>query len=191
MSTVNEVLKNFSDWNATTRDELANLAALTNPEQGDQDVLANIQTDVTNVNACLESLVASASSLPNTISATQEHILDLNDKIIAEETSAAIARDRVAYIRNPAAATSNYESWFPLDRPMHPISIFILLGITIFICVFGLLMAGSAVGIDLSVAVAASSQINSLQSKISYPTMILGGLLIIFISLYATRTYAT
>lgn len=191
MTRVNEVLSSFSDWNTGTSNQLSSYGSLTTMIDGVDEILANIENDVIHVNACLQEKIRSSGSLPNTISATQEQILKLNDQITQEESNAAIARDRVAYIRNPATATSNYESWFPLGRPMQPISIMILLGITIFICVFGLLMAGSAVGIDLSVAVVASSKFDSLYSQVSYPSMILVGLLILFITLYATRTYAT
>jgi ABC-type multidrug transport system permease subunit len=63
-------------------------------------------------------------------------VSDLNEQIKQEEANASIARDRVAYIRHPERHVSNYESWFPIDRPIHSLSLIILIAITIFLGVF-------------------------------------------------------
>lgn len=152
--------------------------------------LAKISADLGNLQGCLQTKVSYMGQLPTTISGAQEEILDLNDEIAEAEIHATIARDRVAFIRDPSKGTSYYESWFPLGRPMQPVSLLIFIGLDIFLCVFALLMVASAYGIDLSVAVSATSTFNQAYGQMSYPTMILVGLLILFITLYATRTYA-
>jgi len=172
----------FTSWKGGVTSGLSELT--------DTAILAKITADLGNVEACLQTKVNDLRRLPTTISGAQQQILDLNDKIAEAETHAAIARDRVAFIRDPSKGTSYYESWFPLGRPMQPVSLLIFIGIDIFLCVFALLMIASAYGVDLSVAVSASSTFNQAYAEISYPTVILVGLLILFITLYATRTYA-
>jgi hypothetical protein len=71
--------------------------------------------------------------------------------IAKEEANASIARDRVSYIRDPGQNTSNYESWFPMNRPMHAASLLILLSISIFVTTFSLLMICSFLGVKVTV----------------------------------------
>jgi hypothetical protein len=184
-TTVDSVITEPTKFTAWRTGVTSGLSGLT-----DTAIFARITADLGNVQTCLQTKVNDLRRLPTTISGAQEQILDLNDKIAEAETHATIARDRVAFIRDPSKGTSYYESWFPLGRPMHPISLIILIGIDIFLCVFALLMIASAYGVDLSVAVSASSTFNQAFAQVSYPAMILVGLLILFITLYATRTYA-
>ena len=85
----------------------------------------------------------------NTIYESQQSVSDLNEQIAQEEANAAIARDRVAYIRNPERHVSNYESWFPIDRPIHTFSLILLMSINVFMGTFLILVALSMAGINI------------------------------------------
>jgi hypothetical protein len=95
--------------------------------------------------------------MQNTIYASQTDIQRINEQIMQEEANAAIAKDRVSYIRNPEENTSNYESWFPIDRPIHIVSLIILMSISIFIGTFLLLMISSVLGFDINMYIKTSS----------------------------------
>lgn len=139
-------------WSSEYTSSLNTLASLSAPPStAQQQTLSAAIKDIENMDECLESQIQELSSSSNNISANQETILALNAKIQKEEENAAIARDRVAYIRDPATAVSNYESWFPMGRPMKLVSMIAILGVTLFVSVFALLIALSAVGIDVSV----------------------------------------
>jgi len=103
-----------------------------------------------NMSVCLQEKVSSNSSLSNEISAAQEQILDLNDQIKAEEANSAIAKDRVAYIRHPEQTVSDYESWFPIDRPIHTFSLLVIMSISLFVSIFSILMLCSFLGVDIT-----------------------------------------
>ena len=142
----------FETWSSGYTSSLNTLASLTNPPSNtEKQTLNDAITDIKNMTECLESQIQELSSSSNNISANQETILALNAKIQKEEENAAIARDRVAYIRDPATSVSNYESWFPMGRPMKLLSMIAILGVTLFVSIFALLILLSAVGIDVSV----------------------------------------
>lgn len=92
-----------------------------------------------------------------TISTAHEDILSINDKIAEEEANAAVAQERVGYIRHPEQQVSSYESWFPMDRPMHKLTLIILISISIFLGVFLFLMIMSTFGVDVFLYVRPSS----------------------------------
>jgi hypothetical protein len=141
----------FSSWSQGYVSSLNILAGLTtNPSVSQQTTLVQATTDIMNMNLCLQSKVHSNSGLANSIHSSQEEIQTLNAQITQEEANASISRDRVAYIRNPERHVSNYESWFPIDRPVQTFSLVIIISISLFISIFTLLMIVSFMGINLS-----------------------------------------
>jgi len=104
-------------------------------------------------------------------------VSDLNEQIKQEEANAAIARDRVAYIRHPEQHVSNYESWFPIDRPIHTFSLILLMSITVFLGTFLILVGLSMGGINVifyrdSVSTYRSSWIRDQITPFSIVTLI-------------------
>ena len=142
----------FGTWSSEHRSSLNSLASLSVPPSTSQeDTLNAAVKDIQDMTQCLQDQIRNLSSSSNEISANQETILALNAEIEKEEANAAIARDRVAYIRDPATSVSNYESWFPMGRPMKILSMIAILGVTLFVSIFALLIALSVVGVDVSV----------------------------------------
>jgi len=152
---------NFNTWYSQKKTTLDGYASQSStPSNADQASISAINQDITGMYACLQSKVNANGGTPNDISSAQEQILNLNDQIAEEEANAAIARDRVSYIRHPEQNTSNYESWFPIDRPMHTSSLIVIMSISIFLSVFGLLMILSFLGVDLTVFIQPSVGFN-------------------------------
>jgi len=114
-----------------------------------QDI-ALVSNDIKSVNSCLATSIQSSSSAANQIFLMQEQILTLQDQIEREAEHTRIAKDRLAYSQEPVKYSSNYSSWFPATRPLYYITIVVLLSISLFIGMFGLLFALSLIGIDLS-----------------------------------------
>jgi hypothetical protein len=111
--------------------------------------IAAISDTLMKMSLCLEIKSNAVSGTANDISQTQEAILNLNEQILKEEENVAIAKDRVGYIRHPEENVSNYESWFPIDRPIHTLSLIIILSISLFVLIFLLLFLLSFLGIDI------------------------------------------
>jgi len=98
---------------------------------------------------CIQSKVNTNGNLPNTIYASQDQISKLEAQIAQEEANAAIARDRVSYIRHPEQNVSNYESWFPIDRPIQTFSLLIIMSLSVFLGTFILLLLLSFMGVNV------------------------------------------
>jgi hypothetical protein len=181
-STINTRLStqaNFDLWNNQTKSTLQGYTTKTSVVSSDPASLAAINQDITGTYACLQSKITAAGGTPNDISSAQEQILNLNDQIEQEEANAAVARDRVSYIRHPEQNTSNYESWFPIDRPIHTSSLLVIMSISLFLSVFGFLIIMSFLGIDLTLFIQPSVGVNRsgmfywLYSQITPLTIIL------------------
>lgn len=141
---------NFNSWKANYTASLNTYAAQTvEPSSTQQTSLTGIMNDIANMNLCLQSQVRSRTALPNTIYSSQQQVTDLKEQIKLEEENVSIARDRVRYIRHPEQNVSNYESWFPIDRPIHTFSLLIIMSITVFLGTFILLLILSFCGIDI------------------------------------------
>ena len=141
----------FSNWSQRYTSSLNILAGLTTvPSSSQQTILVGATTDIMNMNLCLQEKVRSNYGLANSIHSSQDQIQELNAQIAQEESNASVAKDRVTYIRNPEQHVSNYESWFPIDRPIQTFSLVLIISISLFVSIFALLMLVSFMGINLS-----------------------------------------
>ena len=138
----------FSTWKTGMQGRITNLGS--SGSSGSSDLTA-IQTEIQTVVDCINGRITRVESSTNTIFNGQYDIADLQKQIETEKANIDIAKQRLESIRHPERHTSFYESWFPIDRPMNPVTIITLLTLTIFISVFLLLCFLSLAGINLTI----------------------------------------
>jgi hypothetical protein len=138
----------FSTWKTGMQRRITNLGS--SGSSGSSD-LAAIQTEIQTIVDCINGQITRVESSTNTIFNGQYDIADLQKQIETEKANIDIAKQRLESIRHPERHTSFYESWFPIDRPMNPVTIITLLTLTIFISVFLLLCFLSLAGINLTI----------------------------------------
>lgn len=146
----------FNLWKETTATTINRLIASANVKNGqlsdgEKAEYEGLQKDVFNTLACLQEKQTAESSTTNQIHTAQTQILELQDQLKQREEEIQIAKDRVAYIRDPDAHPSYYQSWFPLDRPMKPASIPIFIGIVVFCSMLIVLALLSFIGVHVSI----------------------------------------
>lgn len=146
----------FGAWKGVTSGTLNSIssaaaAGTIPPSQNESSTLSTTSADIFATTACIQEQISTLGSTTNRIQSAQTSILNLNKEIEDAKAQVNVARDRVGYIRHPEQTTSFYESWFPIDRPMHVTSVPVFLAITVFLFVFALLMVFSALGINLQV----------------------------------------
>jgi hypothetical protein len=174
-------LLTFNDWKNTTSAQLNAISAnaqngSVQPSPTESNTFATLSADIFNTTACIQSELTNLAGTSNTISQMQQEILSTNDAIVQAEADISISRDRVAYIRNPEQRTSYYESWFPLDRPMHVGNVPFFVGATVFILLFGLLLILSFMGVDFSIIIHPTLLVNLqyIFSQFTWLTLIQG-----------------
>jgi len=163
--------------------------------QGSQTI-QTIQAETQRVLDCINDKIGAIGASTNTIFNGQYDIADLEAEIAQEQASIDIAKQRLESIRNPEKHTSPYQSWFPIDRPIQPITLIVLMSLTIFISVFLLLMVLSAAGIDLTIitAVSTTSPINRygfmywLRSQLTTSFFVLAAILLAVIIYFVKRS---
>jgi len=154
----------FNAWKTVTSGNLNSISSAAaagsiSPSTNESSSLSTTSADIFATTACIQEQITKLGSTTNNIQAAQTNILDLKEQIEDAKEQAAIAHDRVAYIRHPEQHTSFYESWFPIDRPMHVTSIPVFMAITVFLFIFALLIVLSAIGIDLQFVTSPSTGI--------------------------------
>jgi len=111
--------------------------------------LLKLENDMQSVTFCILNEINKLGASSTDIAEMQQNILSKTAELAEAEKDIALAKDRVAYIRHPEEHTSNYESWFPINRPMNSISLIILIAISIFLGMFYILMLLSAFDLDI------------------------------------------
>ena len=181
-SNITANITNFSTCKSNTATTLNSITSSTNPTQLQQDTLNTAANDIFKTVACLNEKIKGMSALTNDIQRAQESIININKQITEAEENVSIARDRVAYIRNPEKHTSFYESWFPLTRPMEKKSIPILIAINTFLFIAGIFLIMTAMGLRISFPLSTMSRsYGSYGSYGSYSFKLSDGLLLILV----------
>jgi len=160
-------LQNQTTFNTWKNDTSAQLNAISanaqsgavQPSSAESSSFSTLSADILNTTVCIQSQLTNLSGTSNQIHAIQEEIMSTKDAITQSEADSSIARDRVAYIRHPERHTSYYESWFPMDRPMHASSVPIFVGLTVFVILFGILLILSFMGVDFSIVIHPTLQV--------------------------------
>jgi hypothetical protein len=160
------------------------VATLTNAEKGEikdavADILARVEKNPAN------NLEVSNGELDTLKTQIQESQKDLQ-----------IAEDRAATLRHPEKNRSYYESWFPINRPLTNSSIVIILAIGIFFFVMSFFILFKSFGFNLRFSVPWDNPETVATVRSFIPPIISNnvnkiiiGILILFIVLYATKTY--
>ncbi len=144
----------FNTWKAQTSAKITELNgtitnnALPDARKGEYETL---HRDIAQTLACLQEKQNTELDAANSVYTAQDRIVQLQREIKEREEEIQIAKDRVTYIRDPDAHPSYYQSWFPMDRPMRPSSVPVLIGIVVFFTMLILLGLLSFLGFNLSV----------------------------------------
>lgn len=180
---------NFEAWKALTSTTLNGISSTAAgggipPSSAEANALATSSADIFNTVSCIQEKITELGGTTNQIQTTQSAIINVTKQIEEEEANVAIAHDRVAYIRHPEREVSYYESWFPIDRPMHRESTPWFVAVTSFLVLFTLLVILSFAGIDLSFTISPNiiAFYQWVISQFTYTTMIL--ILLLIFTLY-------
>jgi len=184
----------FNTWKNTTSSQLNGISAnaqagKVQPSPTESATFATLSADIFNTTACIQSQIANLSGTSNDIHTVQQEILDINDEITKAQEELDIARDRVAYIRHPEQHTSYYESWFPIDRPMHKSNIPIFIGVILFVFLFSIFMFMSIIGVDFDVVIHPTllANIQYIMSQFTWITLLQAMLLIYGVYYFMNR----
>ena len=106
------------------------------------DVLKKEIFDTTN---CLNDKIRGLSTLSTADANMQLTAESLTQKIKAEKKNIDVAKERLQHITEPHI--SHYASWFPIERPLTPISFNILLGLSTVMCCTSIAYLFQAMGL--------------------------------------------
>jgi hypothetical protein len=98
---------------------------------------------------CLREKIAAIRNSPTSVSTLQEQVVALQTELQEKQNQYDIAKERTLSISNIEEKTSDYEGWFPINRPMRSTSIFILIGFSIFFTLFFFGMVMSLLGFQI------------------------------------------
>lgn len=147
-----EVLQNqasFTTWRTGVASQISAYQSKTTTTQAEDEAILLLENDILKLSLCIANELNSNGGASSDISRLNEEILAMTQQLENAEADIAVAKDRVAYMRNPERNTSSYESWFPINRPISFIALITLISLSVFLGIFLILIAFSAAGMDL------------------------------------------
>jgi hypothetical protein len=142
-------LERFPTWNTTTKASITAYQNKGSTTQADNTAIILLEKDILDASLCVGNAIKDLSSSSGDVASIHEQIGKLTADLEEAEKDVRVAKNRVAYIRHPEQQTSNYESWFPIDRPIHVVSLIVLMSLCIFMGIFFLLILMAAMGMNI------------------------------------------
>jgi hypothetical protein len=140
----------FTSWKEATSTAITIYQALTSTTQLQDNAMMELDKELIDASLCLSTAIQRLSSTSSDIAELNQQILQKTAELSEAEKDIAISKDRVAHIRHPEREVSNYESWFPIDRPISIFSLILIICLTIFLTVFLILLTLSYLGVDIT-----------------------------------------
>lgn len=135
----------FQTWHDTTSN-LMNATPFT------LETLKSIEKQITDTVSCVQEQIRAKRSLPNSNYTLQEEVVVLQKKLDDASDDVKTAKERAQSITNLQQKVNQTESWFPLGRPLQQLSLFILVGISIFFTMMTIGLVASYFGFELNLS---------------------------------------
>lgn len=113
--------------------------------------LDTVNSNITGVKGCLTEKLTNQRSSSTETPQNMDAILALQEQIKKKEEEILIAKDRAAFAREGSKNPSYYESWFPLGRPLKPLTTLFFIGLSIFLLLIAAFFAASLAGFTFTV----------------------------------------
>ncbi len=139
----------FQTWYGNTNSFFQTQAMKQEPTQDELKALVEKAIEVESYKKCIEQRTNALRASPTTLSNVQATEANLDKTIEQRRKDVQIAKDRAALAANPELTRSYYDGWFPLDRPMKPISVPILIAFSLFFFSLGLFITMGLLGVNI------------------------------------------
>lgn len=144
-----ETTDTFQTWYGNTNSFFQTQALVVEPTPDELKELADRAIEIESHTKCIEQKTSELRASPTNLSNAQATEATLNKTIEQRRRDVQIAKDRAALAANPELTRSYYDGWFPLDRPMRPISIPILIAFSLFFFSLGLFITMGLLGVNI------------------------------------------
>lgn len=139
----------FQTWYGNTNTFFQTQALKQQPTADELSALVEKAQEVESYIQCVEQKSGALRSNPTSLSNAQATEANLDKTIEQRRKDVQIAKDRAALAVNPEMTRSYYDGWFPLDRPMKPISVPILIAFSLFFFSLGLFVTMGLLGVNI------------------------------------------
>lgn len=162
----------FNVWNSGLSAEISGASSIgaVNVAQG----------KITSFKNCLKSEINKLESSSTLIASDQAQIESIDEEIKEAQNDVAIAKDRALTARNSDHVSSYYESWFPINRPLKHYTIPLLIGLSIFMISFVILLLFSSAGVGFTMYV---PMMQTTSASFGFPFKIMATLAVLFFGL--------
>lgn len=190
-SCTEEILQNlnestFYSWTRQKQDKLNLFKSAANSSS---DEFNDLNVEISTTLDCLNEKNDSISSINTQNALMRSDIASKKKELLTREDDIKIAKDRALLVRNPELSTSYYDGWFSLNRPMHKISVPIIIGFSVFFMSLSLFMILSLLNVNtvFTVLVSKPSRYYSQQSLFGGPFMIMSiiAVVLLILTIYA------
>jgi hypothetical protein len=182
-----ETSETFQTWYGNTNSFFQTQALVVNPTRDEVMALIERAAEIEPHKLCLEKKISEIKASPTNLSNAQATESTLTKTIEQRRKDVQIAKDRAALAINPELTRSYYDGWFPLDRPMRPISIPILIAFSLFFFSLGLFITMGLLGVNIMMFRRQIPFVASQQPGLGFPFW---GMTAVAVTLLALTLYA-
>jgi hypothetical protein len=143
----NRVKTGFQTWHDDTKNSLDGVIIPLN-----LITLKTLEKQIIDTISCAQDKIQEKRALPNSNYTLQEKVVRLQTELNGKIDDVRTAKERAQSITNLNQKVNQTESWFPLGRPLQQISLFALIGISIFFTMMVIGLGASYFGFELNLS---------------------------------------
>ena len=118
----------FYSWLSQKQDDFNSLSGLPTLTDAQVSSLNDLNTETKTTLRCFNEQNDSITTINTDNALVRSNIVAKKKELLKREDDIQISKDRVKIVSKPELSRSYYDGWFPLNRPMHQLSVPLLIG---------------------------------------------------------------
>jgi hypothetical protein len=118
----------FYSWLGQKQDEFNSLGGLPTLTEAQVSELEALNSEIRTTLECFNEQNSSITTINTDNALVRSNIVEKKKELLRREDDIHISKDRVKLVSRPELSRSYYDGWFPLNRPMHDLSVPLLIG---------------------------------------------------------------
>ena len=118
----------FYSWLSQKQDDFNSLSGLPTLSDAQVSSLNDLNTETKTTLRCFNEQNDSITTINTDNALVRSNIVAKKKELLKREDDIQISKDRVKIVSKPELSRSYYDGWFPLNRPMHQLSVPLLIG---------------------------------------------------------------
>jgi len=172
----------FYSWLSKKQDDFNSLIGLPTLTDAQASTLNTLNDETKTTLQCFNDQNNSITTINTDNASVRSNIVAKKKELLKREDDIQISKDRTKVVTRPELSRSYYDGWFPLNRPMHQLSVPLLIGAGTFFMCLSLFLMLSLINLNTVFTILVPER-NRYGSSFAKPFILMSGVSVVLLIL--------